>query len=99
MGAGQGQILRIFLWVGTIIGSGGVFLGVLIGLGLCLILHRYPFIELPSDIYYLSRLPVEVKPTDVAVIVTSGLLLSILATLYPAYRASQADPVEAIHYG
>ena len=99
MGAGSSEIYRIFLWVGSIIGAAGVFLGLVLGILLCEILHRYPFIELPGDIYYLSRLPVDIYPRDVLTIVGCGLLLAILATLYPAYRASQADPIEAIHYG
>ncbi|MCH7641597.1 FtsX-like permease family protein, partial [Patescibacteria group bacterium] len=86
-------------WVGSIIGTAGVFLGLTLGLLLCEILHRYPFIELPGDIYYLSRLPVDIYPRDIITIVGCGLLLAVLATLYPAYRASQADPIEAIHYG
>jgi lipoprotein-releasing system permease protein len=99
MGAGRREILKIFLWVGSIIGASGVFVGTGLGLFICLILHRYPMIELPADIYYLSRLPVAVYLRDVAAIVGSGLLLSILATLYPAYRSSRIDPIEAIHYG
>ena len=99
MGAGRREILKIFLWVGSIIGASGVFVGTGLGLFICLILHRYPMIELPADIYYLSRLPVAVYLRDVAAIVASGLLLSILATLYPAYRSSRIDPIEAIHYG
>lgn len=99
MGAGRREIYRIFLWVGAIIGASGVLSGLLLGLFICFILHRYPFIELPADIYYLSRLPVAVKLSDVIAIVGCGLLLSVLATLFPAARASNVDPIEAIHYG
>ncbi len=99
MGAGSRQIHGIFLWVGSIIGFAGVAMGVAGGLALCFIVHRYPLIELPADVYYLSRLPVHVDPWDVAAIVLSGLALSVLATLYPAARAAKVDPIEAIHYG
>jgi lipoprotein-releasing system permease protein len=99
MGAGRKQIHRVFLWVGSIIGMSGVLLGTLGGLLLCWIVHRYPIYELPADVYYLSRLPVQVNPVEVLGVVLSGLLLSVLATLFPAARASKVDPIEAIHYG
>lgn len=99
MGATPGQIRNIFLWIGTLIGSFGVFLGIGLGLILCWVIERYPIVELPPDIYYLSRVPVEVKAMDVLGVVVCGLTLAILATLYPAYKTSTVDPIEAIHYG
>ncbi len=99
MGATASQIRRIFLWVGLLIGGLGVGLGLLLGLSLCWIIHRYPLVELPPDIYYLSRVPVQVQWTDVAGIAVCGMALSLLAALYPAARAAKADPVEAIRYG
>ncbi|HAH05579.1 MAG TPA: lipoprotein-releasing system transmembrane subunit LolC [Elusimicrobia bacterium] len=99
MGATPRQIRRIFLWVGFIIGGVGVGAGLLLGLGLCWIIHRYPPVELPADIYYLSRVPVDVTAGDVASIALCALALTLLASLYPAWRAAKTDPVEAIHYG
>lgn len=99
MGAGPRQIRRIFLWVGLLIGGFGVGSGLLLGLGLCWIIHRYPIVELPSDIYYLSRVPVYVDTGDVLVITLCAFALTLLASIYPAWRASRTDPVEAIHYG
>jgi len=99
MGASPRQIRRIFLWEGALIGSIGVGLGLALGLGLSFLIRRYPLVELPADIYYLSRVPVHVDWRDVAVITSSAVLLTLLATLYPALRASRVNPVEAIHYG
>lgn len=99
MGAGQREIMRIFLWVGSIIGAFGVFFGLILGLLICFIIHRYPLIELPADIYYLSRLPVSINPVDIAAITGCGFILSVIATIYPARRASRVNPIEAIHYG
>jgi lipoprotein-releasing system permease protein len=56
-------------------------------------------VELPSDIYYLSRVPVDIQPLDVLAVTGVGFLLCLLATVYPAARAAKSDPVEAIHYG
>jgi len=98
MGASPRQIRRIFLWVGALIGGLGVGLGTLLGLLLSWVIWRYPIVELPPDIYYLSRVPVQVEPLDVAGVTLCGLALSMLAALYPAFRASRVDPIEAIHY-
>ncbi len=99
MGATPGQIQRIFLWVGGLIGSFGVFLGILLGLVLCWVIERYPIVELPPDIYYLSRVPVSVELMDVLGVIACGLVLAVLSTIYPAYKTSKVDPIEAIHYG
>jgi len=98
MGATPGQIRRIFLWVGLLIGGVGIGVGVLLGLFLSWVIWRFPIVELPPDIYYLSRVPVRVELLDVLGVMVSGILLSALATLYPAFRAAKVDPVEAIHY-
>jgi lipoprotein-releasing system permease protein len=99
MGASPRQIRRIFWIEGFLIGSTGVVMGLLFGLLLCGIIHRYPIVELPADIYYLSRVPVSIQLADVAAVMGMGLLLSLLGTIYPALRASRVNPVEAIHYG
>jgi lipoprotein-releasing system permease protein len=74
-------------------------MGLVLGLVLCFIIWRYPIVELPADIYYLSRVPVAVELWDVAAVIVMGVLLSLLATVYPAFRAAKVNPVEAIHYG
>ena len=99
MGATPGQIKRIFLAEGFMIGFSGLVMGLGLGLLLCWIIKTYPIVELPGDIYYLTRVPVYVNPWDVAAVMGVGLLLAILATLYPASRAAKVDPVQAIHYG
>ena len=63
---------------------------------LCHLLERYKFIRLPGDIYFIDTLPVRVEAGDVGWIVGSVLVISALATLYPAWRAARLDPVEAI---
>ncbi|MBI4347735.1 MAG: ABC transporter permease [Elusimicrobia bacterium] len=99
MGAKPSSIRRIFLWEGLLIGGFGVVAGTALGLLLCWVIWRYPIVELPPDIYYLSRVPVQVELSDLAAIVGSGLVMSLIATLYPALKASRVNPVEAIHYG
>jgi lipoprotein-releasing system permease protein len=76
----------------------GTILGLIGGIGLCQILATYQFIKLPSDIYYISSLPVLMKGSDILMIVASALGISLLATLYPAWQASRLDPAEALRY-
>ena len=99
MGAHAGMIEKIFLVEGVLIGSSGVGAGMALGFLLSWIIATFKIVELPADIYYLSRVPVDVRPWDVAAVTIMGLTLTILATIYPARRAAKSDPVEAIHYG
>ena len=99
MGAHAAMIERIFLVEGALIGGSGVAAGMGLGFLLSWAIATFPIVELPADIYYLSRVPVDVRPWDVAAVTIMGLTLTLLATIYPARRAAKADPVEAIHYG
>ena len=99
MGASPAMIRRVFLVEGALIGGSGVFAGVLLGVLISWAIATFPIVELPPDIYYLSRVPVDIRAVDVCAVAGMGLLLSLFATLYPAARASKVDPVEAIHYG
>ncbi|MGH6675385.1 MAG: lipoprotein-releasing ABC transporter permease subunit [Xanthobacteraceae bacterium] len=106
MGATRGAIMRIFLITGASIGVAGTLAGFLLGLlvadnvepirqFLNRLLHANLF---PAELYFLSRLPSVVEPRDVASVVGLTLVLSILATLYPSWRAAKLDPVDALRY-
>ncbi len=99
MGATKKSIKRIFVMEGMIIGGTGTALGVIFGLILCFLLKRYEFIELSSEVYYITTLPVQVKLLHVCSIVLAALGICFLATIYPATQASKIDPVGAIRYG
>ena len=99
MGASESSIMKVFMYQGIIIGMIGTALGSLIGLVTCYIFDKYRLIHLPSDVYYIAYLPFRVHLFDVLLIIFLSLLISFLATLYPARRASQLDPAEAIRYG
>ncbi|MDP3790866.1 MAG: lipoprotein-releasing ABC transporter permease subunit [Candidatus Omnitrophota bacterium] len=98
IGATRFNIMTLFAIEGAMIGALGTALGAALGLGLCWCLKTYKFITLPQDIYYIDRLPVKLEPQDILVIVASSLLISFIATIYPAYRASKLEAVEALRY-
>ncbi len=98
MGCTAGTITRIFLLQGFIMGIAGTGLGVCLGIGISLLLKRYHFIQLPSDVYYVTTLPVQIVPRDVVVIALSAMIITLFSTVYPARQAGSVDPVEALRY-
>jgi len=99
MGATHRSIRKIFVFKGTVIGAIGTALGTVLGIGGCILLKHYKFIELPGDVYYFTTLPVELEWLDVLIIIAAAMAICFLSTIYPAYKASQLNPVEALRYG
>ena len=98
MGATARSVMRIFIFEGLIIGCVGTLIGLLGGYGVCTLLAKYQFITLPSDVYYISRLPVKMNILDFVLVAISALGISFIATLYPSWQASRLDPAEALRY-
>ena len=106
MGATGGGVMRVFFMTGASIGVVGTVIGTLIGLGFCWnidairgMLEQLTGTELfAAEIYFLSTLPAEVNPREVFMVIGMALLLSFLASVYPAWRASRIAPAEALRY-
>jgi lipoprotein-releasing system permease protein len=106
MGASRGSILRIFLIAGASIGVCGTFAGLALGVIVASnIEHIRTFLNglmhadlFPSELYFLSHLPSVIEPGDVLAVTGMALALSLLATVYPSWRAANLDPVEALRY-
>jgi lipoprotein-releasing system permease protein len=106
MGATRGMILRIFLISGASIGVVGTAAGFALGLAFAVNIETIrqwlqSLLQMrifPEEIYFLSRLPAIVEPQEVATVVIMALVLSLLATIYPSWRAARLDPVEALRY-
>jgi lipoprotein-releasing system permease protein len=81
-----------------LIGVTGTLAGVVLGLGACRFLASYALISLPKDIFYELALPIRVRFLDVLSVSIAGLVLSLLATLYPAWKASRVPPAETLRY-
>ena len=99
MGAGPGFVRRVFFWEGNLIALSGITLGLLAGTGISVFIAVYPVLELPADIYYISRVPVEIRLWDLARTAAVSYALCMLSTIYPALKASRISPVDAIRYG
>jgi lipoprotein-releasing system permease protein len=106
MGASKGAIMRVFLITGASIGVVGTLAGALLGVLFCWRIDEIrQFVAWVTntnifnpEVYYLSRLPADINARTTGVIVAMSLVLSVLATLYPSWRASRLDPVEALRY-
>lgn len=96
MGATSRSIMKIFFYQGMVIGTLGTFLGVGGGLGLCALLSRYKFIELPSNVYPMNTLPIKVLPMDVTIIAVAAIIITLSATIYPSWKASKVKPAEVL---
>ena len=96
MGAKNQGIMLIFMLQGLVIGIVGTTIGVVGGYMLCIVLNNY--IELPPDVYYLSKLPVKMQFIDFAIVSCSAIAISFLSTIYPSYYAARLEPVESLRY-
>ncbi|MCC8535618.1 lipoprotein-releasing ABC transporter permease subunit [Xanthomonas axonopodis pv. poinsettiicola] len=106
LGLSPGGVMQVFMVQGSLIGFMGTIMGVIGGIVLTLNLERIlGVIEavfnvklLPEDVYYITGLPTDMQTQDVVIITVVALVMSFLATLYPAWRASRTQPAEALRY-
>jgi len=106
MGATRGTIMRVFFISGSSIGFIGTMVGFALGLSFAINIETIrQWIQgltgtdlFAAEIYFLSQLPAVVDPVEVTAVVLMGLGLSILATIYPSWRAARLDPAEALRY-
>lgn len=98
MGATSGGIMTVFMLQGLFIGLIGTVMGVTGGYAIGYVLNTYQIIKLPADVYYLSHLPVRMELSDFIVVSSSAIIISFVATLYPAWQAAKLNPVEPLRY-
>ncbi len=106
IGAGSGAVLRIFLMCGAFVGVAGTTAGALLGILFCVNIERIRHVLegltgtnlFNPEVYFLSRLPAKLDWMEVAQVIAMALVLSLLATVYPSWRAARTDPVEALRH-
>ncbi len=99
IGANNRDIMNIFIIQGVATGIIGAIIGFIAGIGICYYLKAFP-ISMPGggSVYYIDKLAVAIKWSEVIIIPVIAVIISFLSTLYPAFHASKLDPVEAIRY-
>ena len=106
IGAGSGSVLRIFLMCGAFVGVAGTTVGALLGIVFCVNIERIRHVLegltgtnlFNPEVYFLSRLPAKLDWSEVSQVILMALVISLLATIYPCWRAARTDPVEALRH-
>lgn len=98
MGMTSRRILRLFMMQGLVIGIVGAVIGGTLGALVTFVVDYFKLISIPGEIYFISHLPVKIAPLDLVIVLLATVLISFLATVYPAWQAARLDPVEAIRH-
>lgn len=97
LGSSNGNIMKIFIFDGLIIGFVGIILGNIIGIGLCLAELKFKFFALP-EFYYMKNVPILLQPEYIVVVSLISFVLCFLATTIPAYFASKISPIKSLKF-
>jgi lipoprotein-releasing system permease protein len=98
LGATSTSIMRVFMFEGILVGTVGTLLGAVIGLMVCYLQIHFQLFPLDPTVYIIPAIPVEVRWSDFLAVALASMILSILASLYPARRAAALLPVQAIRW-
>ena len=98
MGLGTGAIRRVFIIQGAVIGLVGTAVGTILGLAIAALVDRSSLIRLDPSVYFIDRLPIQVDPLDLMLIIVASLIVATVATIHPAGQAARLDPVAAIRH-
>ena len=99
MGASPKMIRKVFMWEAMVIATLGICLGIALACLLCWIIATFNIVELPGDIYYLTKVPVRMEWSDILAVVGGSYFICFFAGLYPAAKASRVNPTDAIRSG
>jgi lipoprotein-releasing system permease protein len=98
MGSTNGSIVRIFMFEGILIGIYGTISGCILGFAICLMQIKFKLFPLDTTVYPIDALPIDMRWTDFVFVSVASLVLAFLASLYPARRAANQEPIQAIRW-
>lgn len=98
MGATSKNIMKIFVYEGLFVGILGTLFGCILGYSVGFAQLKYKIVSLPADVYIINSLPIQMQISDFLLISTTSIILCLLASIYPAFKASKLYPVDAIRY-
>jgi len=99
LGSEDSLILKVFMFQGLIIGFLGTLIGEAVGISVSLLGEKYRLISLPTDVYYIDHLPFQLHASDCVIAAVAAIVISVIATIYPARRASKTEPVRILRMG
>jgi lipoprotein-releasing system permease protein len=91
--------MRIFMYKGTLLGLTGTIIGTVLGYAFCWAQQTFELVAIPGEIYFISVLPIEIRPLEFLLIAAISVAISFLATLYPSRRAAGLYPVDILRLG
>ena len=99
MGANRKQVMKIFMFQGTLLGFVGTIAGTLLGFALCWAQQTFNIVSIPGEIYFINSLPIDMRLVEFAIIAGASVIISFLATLYPSRRAARLFPSDILRHG
>lgn len=99
MGANRKQVMKIFMFQGTLLGIVGTLAGTLLGFLLCWAQQTFDIVAIPGEIYFINSLPIDMRVVEFAIVAGASVIISFLATLYPSRRAARLFPSDILRHG
>ncbi len=99
MGANRSQVMKIFMFQGTLLGFVGTVAGTVLGFVLCWAQQTFDIVSIPGEIYFINSLPIDMRAIEFVIVAGASVIISFLATLYPSRRAARLFPSDILRHG